>query len=274
MEFLPEYYGFYRVKILRLQEPFNLSDERRFGIHDVLGGVSPDYAVVAQKAADPTILQKVSQALDKDYGVTLGMMASRYEGQRDESLQELDHRANENLAIVDQSLRTQIQAVEGNFAQNLQHQLNTLDYKLNVLIQQVDANQDRRLVLLERQLREAELQLQKIEARRPLSLLKRAIKKVLRVVSNRTKVFLSNRPALHGRLVAMARRIGIYKLLNRVLNRAASNASAAPVSPAPTATDLTTGSVSDLGKILKDQTSDVRDIYRELDVAIKKTEDR
>ena len=272
MEFLPEYYGFYRVKILRLQEPFKLSDERKFGIHDVLGGVSPDYAVVAQKAADPVVLQKVSQALDKDYGVTLGMIASRYEGQRDEALQALDQRANENLVKVDQTLRTQIQVVEGNFAKNLQHQLNTLDYKLNVLIQQVDANQDRRLVLLERQLSEAESQLQKIEARRPISLIKRVIKKVLRVFSNRTKVFLSHHPGLHGRLVATARKIGIYKLLNRVLNRAASGSSAAGVNPMPTTNGLSLVAANELGKDLKDQSAEVQDIYREIESAIKKTE--
>jgi len=84
IEFLPEYYGFYRVKTLRLQEPVNLADARRLTIHDVLGSVSPDYAVLAQKSADPAILQLVSQAFDLQYGVTLGMVSSRYEEQTDD----------------------------------------------------------------------------------------------------------------------------------------------------------------------------------------------
>jgi SAM-dependent methyltransferase len=84
IEFLPEYYGFDRVKTLRLQEPINLADARRLTIHDVLGSVSPDYAVLAQKSADPSILQRVSQAFDLQYGVTLGMVSSRYEEQTDD----------------------------------------------------------------------------------------------------------------------------------------------------------------------------------------------
>jgi SAM-dependent methyltransferase len=60
LEFLPEYCGFHRVKLLRLQEPVNLTDTRRLTIHDVLSGVSPDYAVVAQKAADPQLILHVS----------------------------------------------------------------------------------------------------------------------------------------------------------------------------------------------------------------------
>jgi lipopolysaccharide transport system ATP-binding protein len=99
IEFLPEYYGFHRVKTLRLQEPIDLADSRRLTIHDVLGGVSPDYAIVAQKADDPLVLQRVSQAFDLQIGVTLAMVVSRYEEQMDDRaqavnahLQKLDER--------------------------------------------------------------------------------------------------------------------------------------------------------------------------------------
>jgi O-antigen chain-terminating methyltransferase len=86
LEFLPEYCGFHRVKLLRLQEPVNLTDTRRLTIHDVLSGVSPDYAVVAQKAADPQLILQVSQAFALNYGVTLGAVSGRYEEQADQRL--------------------------------------------------------------------------------------------------------------------------------------------------------------------------------------------
>ena len=99
LEFLPEYYGYHRVKTLRLQEPINLADSRRLTIHDVLASVSPDYAIVAQKLADPVLLQRVSQAFELPYGLTLGMVSGRYEQQIDDRtnafnahIQKLDQR--------------------------------------------------------------------------------------------------------------------------------------------------------------------------------------
>lgn len=80
MAFLPEYYGFARTKILRLQEAADLSDVRVLSLKDVLGGASPDYAVVAQKAADENILAATSQAFEPEYGISLEALADRYDG--------------------------------------------------------------------------------------------------------------------------------------------------------------------------------------------------
>lgn len=108
MEFLAEYYGFYRFKIVRLQEPVNLADSRKISIHDVLGGVSPDYALVAQKAADQPLLSKVSQAFDVDRGVTLGMISGRYEQQQ----ADVDHQFNVLVQEVDRALDRRMLAIE------------------------------------------------------------------------------------------------------------------------------------------------------------------
>jgi SAM-dependent methyltransferase len=89
LEFLLEHSGFHRVKLLRLQEPVNLTDSRRLTIHDVLSGVSPDYAVVAQKNADPQLILQVSQAFALNYGVTLAAVSGRYEEQADQRLHSL-----------------------------------------------------------------------------------------------------------------------------------------------------------------------------------------
>ena len=180
MAFLPEYYGFERVKVLRLQEPIQLAQARRISIHDVLGGVSPDYAIVAQKHAPPQILQRVSQAFDREYGVTLGMLSGRYEDDKDQATHEL-----------------------------------------NVLIQRVDRDLDQRIVTLDQHLNLVAQHLQRIEARRFTSLIKRAIKKIVRPVGRRLKAFLENHHELHTTLVRVARPLGLYGLLNWALNRAA-----------------------------------------------------
>jgi SAM-dependent methyltransferase len=57
LSFLPEYYGFKRVKILRLQEPAGLHKSKALTLLDVLRGVSPDCAVVAQKKGEAAILR-------------------------------------------------------------------------------------------------------------------------------------------------------------------------------------------------------------------------
>ncbi|WP_089561742.1 bifunctional 2-polyprenyl-6-hydroxyphenol methylase/3-demethylubiquinol 3-O-methyltransferase UbiG [Pantoea sp. AV62] len=50
LKFLPDYYGFHRTRVVRLQESPNVKDEAgKITLTDVLKGVSPDYSIVAQK---------------------------------------------------------------------------------------------------------------------------------------------------------------------------------------------------------------------------------
>jgi len=79
LSFLPEYYGFERVKVLRLQESKDLLKKDRQSLYDVITGVSPDYAVVAQKAAPPEVLAKFDQAFDKEYGLALETLTTSYD---------------------------------------------------------------------------------------------------------------------------------------------------------------------------------------------------
>lgn len=81
LSFLPEYYGFRRVKTIRLQESVGLSSSQVFTLMDVLNGVSPDYAVVAQKTGDAEILAAINPALEAKYGLTLEKLAIRYDQQ-------------------------------------------------------------------------------------------------------------------------------------------------------------------------------------------------
>ena len=88
LEFLPEYEGFHRIKIMRLQEQQTLASKLRLDLMDVLGGSSPDYAVVAQKSASSQMLKAAAVAFDKDYGLPLDLLASRYDQQH---VQQINH---------------------------------------------------------------------------------------------------------------------------------------------------------------------------------------
>lgn len=77
--FLPEFHGFARVGTLRLQESHELRDSMEVGLMDVIAGVSPDYAVVAQKAAAPDVLAAFDPPFNARYGLELSQLAARYD---------------------------------------------------------------------------------------------------------------------------------------------------------------------------------------------------
>jgi O-antigen chain-terminating methyltransferase len=80
LSFLTEYTGFLRNKILRLQEsPQLAAGDAPVSLIQVLAGVSPDYAVVAQKAATAKKLKSFDAPFDQQYGLTLADLAMRYE---------------------------------------------------------------------------------------------------------------------------------------------------------------------------------------------------
>lgn len=89
LSFLPEYYGFYRTKILRLQEPPELASSNTADLLNVLADVSPDYAIVAQKSAQPETLAVFDDKLINEHGLTLETLAQRYDSQVEATTQHL-----------------------------------------------------------------------------------------------------------------------------------------------------------------------------------------
>ena len=79
LQFLAEHHGFARVKILRLQEEHRLLESAQIGLYDVLAGVSPDYAIVAQPNPDTQQPDALAQAFSVEHGVSLYELASRYD---------------------------------------------------------------------------------------------------------------------------------------------------------------------------------------------------
>lgn len=79
LEFLPEHYGFSRVKILRLQESPELVRNNTISLLNVLNGVSRDYAIVAQKIGANIQMAGFNPAFERVYGLDLETLAGRFD---------------------------------------------------------------------------------------------------------------------------------------------------------------------------------------------------
>ena len=80
LSFLVGYLGFTRSKVLGVQESVPLREEHGpTSLFAVLSGVSPDYAVIAQKAGDASTVANFDAVFAKEYGLTLELLANRYQ---------------------------------------------------------------------------------------------------------------------------------------------------------------------------------------------------
>jgi len=104
LAFLPEHYGFARTKVLRLQEAPGLRGATDVTLTDVLMGVSPDYAIVAQKGSRYwNRMARFDAAFSKDYGLDLGRLAMNYDSSVGSKLGEI-------LARVDRAAEVEAKA--------------------------------------------------------------------------------------------------------------------------------------------------------------------
>lgn len=81
LAFVVSHVGFERMHILRLQEASELHRGVDVSLMSVLDGVSPDYAVVAQKAGPAALMSPLNSAFSVPYGITLHELAGRYDDQ-------------------------------------------------------------------------------------------------------------------------------------------------------------------------------------------------
>jgi O-antigen chain-terminating methyltransferase len=81
LDFAVEFAGFARHKVVRLQESAALRGAASVELINVLNGVSPDYSVVGQKAADAPVLGAFDAAFAAPYGLELDELARRFEQQ-------------------------------------------------------------------------------------------------------------------------------------------------------------------------------------------------
>lgn len=103
LSFLPEYYGFARTKILRLQESKTLMMNETVALFDVFQGASPDYAVIAQKTAPVKMLEILDEPFDQNYGLTLDTIALRYDAAYAAQVQKAGTQAKESYAKAERA---------------------------------------------------------------------------------------------------------------------------------------------------------------------------
>lgn len=122
LSFAAEHAGFARQRVVRLQEPAELHGNLQLGIAHVLEGVSPDYAVVAQKAAAPDAMARLDAAFGADYGISLGAAASRYDDQAAQQRGALDTALAHGDQAFDQlsAVRLSVVALSAHVSQNRQ----------------------------------------------------------------------------------------------------------------------------------------------------------
>ena len=115
LSFLTEFNHFPRVKTLRLQEPSCLMERKEPGLLDVFGGVSPDYAVVAQKQGDSDVMAALDAAFEQNYGITLESLASRYDAQINARIGNLNARLSQSASHTHELIQ--------NLQENLREQI-------------------------------------------------------------------------------------------------------------------------------------------------------
>ncbi|CAM5507950.1 hypothetical protein ATER59S_03784 [Aquamicrobium terrae] len=95
LSFLPRYHGFARAKVLRLQEKQPLAEAETVRLIDVFRGVSPDYAVIAQKPGEADFLARFDALFAADYGLTLDTLSERFERGIQQQIRSLEEQLRE-----------------------------------------------------------------------------------------------------------------------------------------------------------------------------------
>jgi SAM-dependent methyltransferase len=85
LEFVVGFHGFPRHKVLRLQEPAALHGPVTLELINLLNGVSPDFSVLAQKAAPAPVLAAFDAAFAMPFGIELAALSARYQHQQQEN---------------------------------------------------------------------------------------------------------------------------------------------------------------------------------------------
>lgn len=81
LEFVPQYYGYARTKLVRRLDRLQLGGEAPVQLINVLNAVSPAYAVIAQKSTDGMSQAPVIPAFTHDYGLKLETLTERFDQQ-------------------------------------------------------------------------------------------------------------------------------------------------------------------------------------------------
>ncbi len=127
LSFLLQHHGFYKSKTLGLQESIKLLDTTNVTIKDIIGSVSPDYALISQKQAKDESLALFDEPFSLNIGITLDQLVLKFE----ERLINLQNKFNKAIYQAN----TQVE-----MANTQVKQANTQVKQVNTQIQEVNTS--------------------------------------------------------------------------------------------------------------------------------------
>ena len=136
LEFVAEHAGFCRRKVIYLQEPADLHGDSQVGLMDVLSGVSPDYALVAQKNAPPALMAEFDAPFNAKYGLSLDTLARRYDAQTSQFNMELGEHSDqlEKAVVQMRQVQTHIEAQLSQVQTHIEAQLSQVQTQLEAML--------------------------------------------------------------------------------------------------------------------------------------------
>jgi len=138
LAFLPEFHGFARVRVLRLQHDPALMSARWLGLRDVLEGVSPDYAVIAQTPVSGSAGAALDAAFGIEDGISRSALAARYDHLVSERLEKVESLLADHAHSL---LATRLAAVEAQLA-DAHSRLADSEDRAGGLAQRIEALED------------------------------------------------------------------------------------------------------------------------------------
>lgn len=211
LAFVAEHAGFAQIQILRLQEVQGILDKSDLTLNDVLSGASPDYAVVAQKSADPEVQDLLKVAFERVHGVSSASLAELYRHQSVERHEQSRQATHQGLMKLQQQLDQQLQAQA-----SLQTQVQNLHAQAAQWSHELQLVYGSRSWALTKPLRWLSLQKRKLSEQGLASRLKLVVKKIGRLIWIYALDFLSRHLWLRMVVVRWLRKLGIYDVIYKL----------------------------------------------------------
>jgi O-antigen chain-terminating methyltransferase len=212
--FMTDFYHFARSKVLRLQEGVEILQSPSLNLNDVLGGASPDYAVVAQKQARENIQSRCNQAFDMEYGINVSTLATKYSEQQNQRFQLIQATAQQAEAKAQQAeAKAQQAEAKAQQAESTAQQAEAKAGQVDFVIASIYSSYSWRIT---GPLRWVGSQYRKLKRDGLPSRSKAFIKKVLLHTPGISSALKNPDNHIRKSIISFSRRTGCYSLMRRV----------------------------------------------------------
>lgn len=189
LRFTVEYTGFARNTVVRLQEPQGILTEPKVDLIQVFTSVSPDYAIVAQKKAEPGQLALFDAAFAAQYGINFHALAGRYQAEQDNRYDQFVNQTSAWMNYAESRLKQSDERFE-----YLDNRISQLEIRLSHI--------EGLLVRLHRLLGKGMLG---------------GLKNRLKHLFQKLNAFSYRFPALRHRCIGLVKKLGLHALLSRLI---------------------------------------------------------